>query len=80
MGTAKDRQLREGGYLAMAGAEPREQPGAPACAPNNEGGNFDAEPRGGAEDLLERICARENMREAYKRVVSNGGVAAWTSC
>lgn len=57
----------------MAGAEPREQPGAPACAPNSEGGEFDAEPRGDAKDLLERICARDNMRKAYKRVVSNRG-------
>lgn len=57
----------------MAGAEPREQPGASACAPNNEGGCFDAEPKGNAKDLLERICARDNMREACRRVVRNKG-------
>ena len=57
----------------MAGAEPREYLEAPTCAPNSEGGEFDAEPRGDAEDLLERICARDNMRKAYKRVVSNKG-------
>ena len=73
VGTAKDRQLRHEGLLAMAGAEPREQPEASACAPNSEGGCFDAEPKGDAKDLLERICARENMRKAYARVVSNKG-------
>ena len=57
----------------MAGAEPREHLEAPTCAPNSEGGEFDAEPRGDAKDLLERVCARENMRKAYKRVVSNKG-------
>jgi undecaprenyl-diphosphatase len=57
----------------MAGAEPREHLEAPTCAPNTEVGELDAEPRGDAKDLLERICARENMREAYRRVVRNGG-------
>ena len=73
VGTEKGRQLRIEGYLAMAGAEPREQLEAPTCAPNSERDEFDAEPRGDAKDLLERICARENMREAYRRVMSNKG-------
>lgn len=73
MRTAEGRQLREEGCPAAAGAEPREQPGAPTCAPNTEGGEFDAEPRGGGKDLLERICSRGNMREAYRRVVRNKG-------
>ena len=57
----------------MAGAEPREHLEAPTCAPNTEVGELDAEPRGDAKDLLERICERENMREAYRRVVRNRG-------
>ena len=57
----------------MAGAEPREHLGAPTCAPNTEGGELDATRRGDGKDLLERICARENMREAYRRVVRNRG-------
>ena len=73
MGTAEGRQLHLEGYLAVAGAEPREQPGAPTCTPNTERGEFDATQRGDAKDLLERICARENMREAYRRVVRNKG-------
>ena len=73
MGTAEGRQLHLEGYLAVAGAEPREQPGAPTCTPNTERGEFDATQRGDAKDLLERICERENMREAYRRVVRNKG-------
>ena len=57
----------------MAGAEPREHLEAPTCVPNSEAGEFDAEPRGDAKDLLERICSRGNMRKAYRRVVSNKG-------
>lgn len=73
VGTAEGRQLRCEGCPGTAGAEPREHPEAPTCAPNTERGELDAERRGDAEDLLERICARENMRKAYRRVVSNGG-------
>lgn len=77
VGADKDRKLRDESHLGMARAEPREQPGASTRTPNNEAGEFDAERRGDAEDLLERICSRENMREAYRRVVRNkraGGV------
>ena len=73
VGMAEGRQLQDEGHSGMAGAEPREHLEAPTCAPNTEGGEFDAEPRGDAKDLLERICARENMRKAYRRVVSNKG-------
>ena len=73
VGMAEGRQLRSEGCPGMAGAEPREHLEAPTCAPNSEAGEFDAERRGDAKDLLERICARENMRQAYRRVVSNGG-------
>ena len=73
VGTAEGRQLQDEGHSGMAGAEPREHLEAPTCAPNTEGGELDAEPRGDAKDLLERICARENMRKAYRRVVSNKG-------
>ena len=73
VGMTKGRQLRIEGYLAMAGAEPREQPEVSTCALNNERDEFNAEQRGDAKDLLERICARENMREACRRVMSNKG-------
>ena len=73
VGTVEGRKLQPEGYLARAGAEPREQPGAPTCAPNTEVGELDATRRGDGKDLLERICARENMREAYRRVVRNRG-------
>lgn len=73
VGMAEGRQLRSEGCPGMAGAEPREHLEAPTCAPNSEGDEFDAEPRGDAKDLLERICSRDNMRKAYRRVVSNKG-------
>lgn len=57
----------------MAGAKPREHPEASTCARNSEAGEFDAQPNDSAKDLLERICERDNMREAYKRVVRNKG-------
>ena len=73
MGADNDRQLRDEGHLARKGAEPREHPGASTRTPNNEAGEFDATQGGDAGDLLERICARDNMREAYRRVVRNRG-------
>lgn len=73
MSTVKDRQLREEGYLERVGAKPREHPEASLCTRNSEADEFDAEPNDNAKDLLEKICARENMRRAYKRVVQNKG-------
>lgn len=71
MSAAKDRQLENQGYLEMAGTESREYPEVFARPRNNETDEFNAESN--AKDLLERICARENMRQAYKRVVQNKG-------
>lgn len=73
MSTAKDRQLREEGYPERAGAKPREHPEASTCARNSEADEFNAESSSNAKDLLKRICARENMRLAYVRVVRNRG-------
>ena len=57
----------------MAGAEPRELPEAPTPAGSTEEDELDARQVGNTEDLLERICSRENMRAACERVVRNGG-------
>lgn len=73
VGTAKDRQLASQGYPEMAGTVSREHPEASVCARSNEADEFNAEQTDNAEDLLERICSRDNMRRAYKRVVQNKG-------
>ena len=57
----------------MAGAEPRELPEAPTHARGTEEDEPDAMQVGDTEDLLERICSRENMQAACDRVVRNGG-------
>ena len=68
------RQLRIEfeGQPGRAGAEPREHPEAPTPAWSTEADELDAT-AGNTEDLLERICSRENMRAACDRVVRNGG-------
>ncbi|MEG0323955.1 MAG: group II intron reverse transcriptase/maturase [Raoultibacter sp.] len=73
MDTVKGRQLREEGYLEMVGATPQEHPEASTCTRNSERDEFNAQSIGNAKDLLEKICTRENMRAAYKRVVQNKG-------
>lgn len=73
MSLAKDRQLGNQGYLEMVGATPQEYPEASTGARNSEANEFNAQPIDNAKDLLEKICARENMREAYRRVVRNKG-------
>lgn len=76
MGVAKGRQLQfsfgDEGQPGRAGAEPREHPEAPARTRNIEADELDAS-AGNTDDLLERICARENMQAACGRVVRNGG-------
>ena len=69
------RQLRIDfeGHPGMAGAEPRELPEAPTHARGTEEDELDAMQVGNTEDLLERICSRENMQAACDRVVRNGG-------
>ena len=69
------RQLRTGfeGQPGRAGAEPREIPEAPTRARSTEADEPDATQVGNTEDLLERICSRENMQAACDRVVRNGG-------
>ena len=69
------RQLRTGfeGQPGRAGAEPREIPEAPTRARSTEADEPDATQVGNTEDLLERICSRENMQLACERVVRNGG-------
>lgn len=65
------RQPTLWGCRADASPEGTEGPGAPSpdgMAPGGDAG--DAGP-----GLLERICARENMREAYRRVKANAGAA-----
>jgi RNA-directed DNA polymerase len=68
------RQLRIEfeGQPGRAGAEPREHPEAPTPVWSTEADELDAT-AGNTEDLLERICSRENMRAACDRVVRNGG-------
>ena len=68
------RQLRIDfeGRPGRAGAEPRELPEAPTPAWSTEADELDAT-TGNTEDLLERICSRENMQAACDRVVRNGG-------
>lgn len=68
------RQLRIEfeGQPGRVGAEPREHPEAPTPVWSTEADELDAT-AGNTEDLLERICSRENMRAACDRVVRNGG-------
>ncbi len=56
----------------MAGPEAREHPEAPTRARSTGVGGPD-ETTGNTEDLLERICSRDNMLEACARVVRNAG-------
>jgi group II intron reverse transcriptase/maturase len=74
MRAVEGRQLRIDfeGQPGRAGAEPRELPEAPTPARSNEADELDAR-TGNTEDLLERICSRENMQLACDRVVRNGG-------
>jgi len=74
MRAEEGRQLRTGfeGQPGRAGAEPREHPEAPTPVWSTEADELDAT-AGNTEDLLERICSRENMRAACDRVVRNGG-------
>ena len=60
------------GQPGRVGTESREQPEAPTRAWNTEGDEFDANV-GNTRFLLERICSRDNMREAYRRVTRNRG-------
>ena len=60
------------GQPGRAGAEPREHPEAPTLAGSTEADDLDAS-AGNTDDLLERICSRENMLAACERVVRNGG-------
>lgn len=70
---AKDGQLQDEGYPERVGAKPREHPEAFTRTRNSEADELNAEPSDSAKDLLERICARESMRNACKRVVQNKG-------
>ena len=74
MRAEEGRQLRIvfEGQPGRAGAEPREHPEAPTRARSTEADELDATV-GNTEDLLERICSRENMQAACDRVVRNGG-------
>ena len=54
------------------GWKSREHPEAPTPVWSTEADELDAT-AGNAEDLLERICSRENMRAACDRVARNGG-------
>lgn len=69
----KDRQLASQGYPEMVGTVSREHPEASTCARNSKADEFNAGQIDNVKDLLERICSRENMRQAYRRVVSNKG-------
>jgi len=55
------------------GAEPRRYAEVSTCAWNTEEDEFDAKPGKNRKDLLEEICDRENMQEAYLKVVRNKG-------
>ena len=77
MGTDEGRQMSLFDYEelcqpAMAGAEPRERPEAPTPPRNIEADELD-EATGNTDDLLERICSWENVLEACRHVVRNGG-------
>lgn len=73
VGAAKDGQLETQGYRERAGAELLGYPEASAHTLNNETDEFNAKPTDNVKDLLERICARENMERACKRVQANKG-------
>lgn len=70
---AKDRQLDYRGYSEMVGTVSQEYLKASTHTLNNETDEFNAQPTDNAKDLLERICARENMEQAMKRVQTNKG-------
>ena len=72
--TVNDRQLNlftGEGYPEMVGTEFREYPGASACAPNKGKSDLNARQdcMEGNAYLLERIYDRDNMWEAYVKVV-----------
>jgi len=74
MGMVKDRQLQLfEGQPQRVGAEPRWYAEASTCPWNTEADEFDARPASDRKDPLEQICGRENMREAYLKVVRNKG-------
>lgn len=73
MGDTKGRQLPKEGYREKAGAVPLEYLGSNLHPMNTEANEFNVEQASNTKDLLERICSRENMREAYKRVMRNKG-------
>lgn len=56
------------GHLGMVGAELQEYPEAPTHMRIDPERKLDTKP-----DLLERICDRNNMRQAYVKVARNGG-------
>lgn len=74
MHAMEGRQLRIDfeGQPGRVGTESREQPEAPTRARNTEEDELDTD-EGNTRFLLERICSRENMREAYRRVAQNRG-------
>ena len=74
MRTDEGRQLQSDieGQPRTVGAESREHSEAPTCARNTEDDDFNANV-GNTEDLLERICSRENMLEACAQVTRNRG-------
>lgn len=74
MGTVKDRQLQwYEDQPQRAGAEPRWYAEVSARSWNTEADEFDVKPVSDRKDLLEQICDRENMYEAYLKVVRNKG-------
>jgi len=74
MGTVKDRQLQMfEGQPQRVGAEPRWYEEASACTQNTETDDFNVKPVSSRKDLLEMVCDRDNMRQAYAKVVGNKG-------
>ena len=74
MHAMEGRQLRIDfeGQPGRVGTESREQPEAPTRARNTEEDELNTD-EGNTRFLLERICSRENMREASRRVAQNRG-------
>lgn len=75
MDAGNDRQLQgleNGDRLQRIGAEPRRYAGASRHVWNTEADEFNVKPVS-TQDLLEQICDRDNMHEAYLKVVRNKG-------
>lgn len=74
MQATEDRQLQLDveGQPERVETESQEYPAVSTHARSNEADDFNATV-GNTKYLLERICNRENMREAYRRVVANKG-------